>query len=568
MNADVNGISAGEAWSFARVDEFWTYYKPLTPWGRDEADARTVLADRDELGRRYDDIDAALAWIRAASDEPSTLDRLSYHLKRMPRIPLYAKDSYELVELFQVKKFIANYRGTIESAGSGLTERFGLGSWAAGSALGALAVELSKGGSDPESLYLADTYDAALAGARVGIAAAAALVESERTRAEAAALEVFGVVFDGREFVVAPRDAALAMAGSGGHYGVEPYDDARYVVRILPSPAALEAMGRLEGFRESERLAEERVVASLSALVRDAMPELRLAIAVITRWDRARAGAVLAIEFGMSRPVLDADGMELETARFKPCEDECLRLGLEYTPLCARFGKNAVVLFGSNMGGKTVVLQTIAFFQLVAQAGLFVPAGRFGTRVYDRIEYVGERGGERLAGLSGFGLEVWRLDAVRSPAVNGGKGVTLAVFDELARTTGSHEAEALLSAVVEAYAGTADRAFFATHFRGVARVDGAEYLKMRGLDKAAVETSLLAAKRPGPSDDDVAGDDNVVGDCSLAARLAGINRFMRYEVIEDGGSSTESDALAIASLLGLDEHIIERARWFLTKGGV
>ena len=58
---------------------------------------------------------------------------------------------------------------------------------------------------------------------------------------------------------------------------------------------------------------------------------------------------------------------------------------------------------------------------------------------------------------------------------------------------------------------------------------------MRGLDKAAVETSLLAAKRPGPSDDDVAGDDNVVGDCSLAARLAGINRFMRYEVIEDGG---------------------------------
>jgi hypothetical protein len=561
-------IAAGEAWGFARMDEFWAHYRCLTPWGKDEAGAQTVFADPDELEKRYDDIDEALAWIRGSSSDPSTPDRLSYHLKRMPRVPLAAKDSYELVELFQVKKFIANHRGTIAASGTRIVECFNLDAGSDGSALGVLAAELGRGGSDPESLYLADAYDAGLAEARAGIAAEAAILEAERSRAETAAAEEFGISFDGREFVVAPEDAALAMAGLGGRYSVEPYDDTRFVVRIMPSPAALEAMGRLEGFREAERLAEERVIAGLSALVRDAMPELRLAVAAVARWDRARAGAVMAMEYRMSRPVLDVRDMVLETARFIPCEEECLHLGLAYTPLCAHFEKNAVVLFGSNMGGKTVVLQTILFFQMVAQSGLFVPAGRFGTRVYDRIEYVGERAGERLAGLSGFGLEVWRLGNAWSPAAVSGNGGTLAVFDELARTTGSHEAEALLSAVVEAYTGTTGRAFFATHFRGIARVAGAEYLKMRGLDTVAVESALLATARPGPPNDNQVGDDNEVGDKHLAARLAGINKFMRYEVIDDDGAPSDSDALAIASMLGLDENIISRARWFLTKGGV
>jgi hypothetical protein len=120
VNAGMNAGAAGEAWGFARVDEFWTHYQCLTPWGRDEADRRALLSDSGELGRRYDDIDAVLAWMRGASGESSTLDRLSYHLKRMPRIPLSAKDLYELVELFQVKKFLANYRGTIAAAAGSL----------------------------------------------------------------------------------------------------------------------------------------------------------------------------------------------------------------------------------------------------------------------------------------------------------------------------------------------------------------------------------------------------------------------------------------------------------------
>ncbi|MBU0926352.1 MAG: hypothetical protein KKA67_01250 [Spirochaetes bacterium] len=582
-----------EAWSFAQLDDFWDRYSPLTPWGKDEREARVVYADAELLEGRYDDIEAVLGLMREDKAAPESLDslardRVSYHLRRMPRLTLEPRALYEVLELFQIKKFIANYKGAVSALGEGLSAAFGMSPLERGSAASSLASELDRGGSDPETFYVADCYDPGLADARAGIAAADAIVAEERVRAEAEARLAFGVSFDGREFIVAPKDAARAMlsgegpdgrmGGAAGRYAAEPYDDARYLVRLLPSPRAVEAMAERERYLADERRAEERVVARLSALAAAAMPALASAVAATTRLDRARAGAELALAFGMSRPRLSSCATRLVDARFVPCADECRGMGLEYSPLSAEFDSGAVVLFGSNMGGKTVVLKTLLFFQLLAQAGLFVPARTFETSVYDRVEYVGELSGERLAGLSGFGLEVWRLMAAGAggagpggPGDQGDRGDrgdrrVLVAFDELARTTGSHEAEALLSAVVESYARAyeavaggagGDRAFFATHFRGVARIEGAEYRRMRGLDRAAAAAALERTGGAGP----VAG-------AELSERLAGINRHMRYEVVDDDGSGSESDALAIASLLGLDPRIVERARYYLTKDGV
>lgn len=576
---------ASEAWDFADVDSFWEGYKPLTPWGKDEAQTKTVLSERKLIEERYDDIEAAMAFMIGKADDTSVLERVSHHLRRMPRLSLEAKRSYELLELFQIKKFLANYRGLVSTLGEGLSDRFGMASLATGSASLILASELDRGGSDPETFYLADVYEPALAEARAGVAAADAVITRERIRSEAEARLSFGISFDGREFIIAPKDTARAMmsacgsgtAGSAVGFAVEPYDNERYIVRILPTPEAIDSMSDREGWLEAERVAEGLVIARISLLASEAMPELTAAVAATTRWDRARAGAELAISHDMCRPHLESDSMRLVQARYIPCASECERMGLSYAPLCVEFASGAIVLFGSNMGGKTVVLKTILFFQLLAQAGLFVPAGRFETRVYARIRYVGELSGERFAGLSGFGLEVWRLKTVMA-ALPGptapGEGGTLVAFDELARTTGSHEASALLSAVVEEYSGEeslgrGDRAFFATHFHGVARVQGAEYRRMKGLDRKAASaalkvTGLDSTASLSSADKGISSPEGM----ALAERLAGINRYMRYEVIEDDGSGTESDALAIASFLGLDAGIIERARSYITKDGV
>lgn len=544
-----------DAWNFAQVDAFWLHYQPLTPWGRDVHQARRVLVDRAAIELRHADIEAALLWLQDRSSDPVALDRMAYHLKRMPRLPLAEKDEYEILELFQVKKFLANYRGLLSLLNRRETQRFGLVPVA-----GELAQELDRGGSDAETFYLADSYDAELGPLRSRLADMDASLRSLRSEAEYAAKADHGLVFDGREFVIFERAKAGPLLAQPGRYALEPYDDTSYLVRLLPPAQAMALSDRRERLLEQEQEAENRVLVRLSALVRQAMPELRVAVEAVLRWDLARSGAVLAQAYDLVRPDLDSPSLELVRARLVPCEEECRELGLEYTPLDARFDAPAVVLFGSNMGGKTVVLKTVLFFQLLSQAGLFVPARRFASRVYRQIEYIGALAGERLAGLSGFGFEVWRFAKASAES-----GDALIAFDELARTTGSHEAEALLSAIVEQYAGAgpATRAFFATHFRGIVRTSGAEYRKMRGLDRAAAGRDLdaSAASLNVPRE-------NQGSDIPLAERLASINKHMRYEVVDDDPAApAESDALAIARMLGLEPALVERAEYFFHKDG-
>ena len=464
-----------------------------------------------------------------------------YHLKRLPRFPLIDKDEYEILELFQIKKFLANYRSLLALLDSRESHRFGLVPVAA-----ELALELDRGGSDAETFYLADSYDAELGPLRIQLADVDASLRALRTETEAKAKADHGLIFDGREFVIYGRAQAGPLAAEPGRYALEPYDDSSWLVRLLPPAQAMALSDRRDRLLQQEQEAENRALVRLSTQVRQALPGLRVAVQAVLRWDLARAGAVLSRDHTLVRPNLDSRCLELVCARLVPCEKECRELGLGYTPLDARFEAPAVVLFGSNMGGKTVVLKTVLFFQLLAQAGLFVPARRFASRVYQRIEYIGALAGERLAGLSGFGFEVWRFAKASRES-----GDALIAFDELARTTGSHEAEALLSAIVEQYAGAgpSTRAFFATHFRGIVRSPGAEYRKMRGLDRQAAGEDLDA-------------------DAPLAERLASINRHMRYEVVnDDPAAPAESDALAIAGMLGLDPALVKRAGYFFHKDG-
>ncbi|TFG84060.1 MAG: hypothetical protein E4H20_04165 [Spirochaetales bacterium] len=527
-----------DAWNFAQMDDYWRRYEPLTPWGQDHREARRVLVDEKEIQDRHDDIDVAAQFLADAAANPVSLDRLAYHLKRMPRLPLAEKDEYELIELFQVKKFLANYRGVLSVLDDRTRGRFNLVPACPG-----LAAELDRGGSDAETFYLADSYDPGLGACRASLAAIDAEIREARAASEERAKVEFGLSFKGREFLVVARSVFHEGAPDPVTFLIDPYDDGRVLVRLLPTGSAVAAMEKRERLLESEREAENAVIRRLSALASKAMAELRGAVAALTRWDIARAGAILADQTASIRPELDSSAMLLEEARFVPCADECKELGLEYHPLSARFDSGAVVLFGSNMGGKTVALKTMLFMQLLAQAGLFVPARRFCSHVYRRVDYVGELAGERLTGLSGFGFEIWRFQE----AWQRSEGALIA-FDEPARTTGSHEAEALLSALVEAYAnGRGARAFFATHFRGVARVSGAEYRRMRGLDRAAACEALDA-------------------DAPLPERLAGINRHMRYEIVDDDDAAQgESDALAIATMLGLDCGLVERAQDYFRK---
>jgi len=128
-------------------------------------------------------------------------------------------------------------------------------------------------------------------------------------------------------------------------------------------------------------------------------------------------------------------------------------------------------------------------------------------------------------------------------AVGMRSGSLFAVFDEFARTTSSEEAEVILSAALERLASEPGcRTVFSTHFRGIERIEGVRYLRMKGLDREAARRAMADSNE------------------AIADRIKRINGMMEYTLAADGGPGPDgSDAVLIASLLGLDARIVDRA---------
>jgi len=631
-------VATQRAWDFARVEEFWSRFTPLTPYGRDARELRLTLDDRASLEALYDAADAALRLTERSAGP--TLDRVRYHLGRMPRLPLDGLETrgeeLEVIEVFQVKKFLSNLRAVVSLLDEDARAFFRLHF-----ASVELAALLDAGGSDPETFFIADSYEPSLAALRAEIAEVDEALRVSRAARAKTVLAEQRLDFAGRDFLVVPHETARSLlascaerstagpsaAGSSAAgrpatehsaadplvtgrpegaaaFIVEAYDGESCIVRLQDDETVLLLEERRSILAGREREAEVRALRSLTAAIVAEAGRLRAYVEAIRDFDLALARARLTKELGLVRPRLGSERLAVARGVFLPCAKDCEAMGLRYTPVDLDLPEPAAVIFGSNMGGKTVALQSLLFFQILAQAGHFVPAQSFKTVVHSRIVYVGgleqTSGREEGRGLSGFGFEIRSfVEAVapampaeraslgaasepppaagpsarpapsiatptaqrpagpRPPPAAAGPSTAAAtepqgafiVFDEFARTTASREAEAILSAAIESLASTpGGRALFSTHFHGVRRVRGVRFLRMLGLDRRALGESLETA---GP----------------LAERIRRINGLMRYELAEEDERLGEgSDAIAIASLLGLDRAIVERATTIYSSG--
>lgn len=522
-----------EVLAYAEFESLWARFAPETPFGRDAKAAAGLITDGAELEAHWDRTERALELLDRLTSDPVRLSRLSHHLKRLPRFQEEARSVYDEVELFQVKKLLHNAQGLLELIDSDLRAAFGLPEPPP-----ALARLLDQGRQSAESFYVADAYSPELAAARAVLQEADAALAAVRTRRAEAIEARWGLDLRGRDFLVVPHARLGELSDTLGLLQVEPYDRARVLVRPLPSGEELALLERRTALLGQERICEDAVLSRLSEAVREALPELLRLKEALTALDLALARARLARELGLTRPHLTSGPLCIQGGRFLPCEALCRDLGTPYLPLDLDLDRGTTVVFGSNMGGKTIALKTVAFLQLCAQHGLFVPATRFETRVFHTLAYIGEgRERERTQGLSGFGFEIRQLvEALEAPGVP-----ALLLFDEFARTTSSHEAEALLGALVEALAERDEVvALFSTHFRGLPRTPQAAYLRMGGLDRAGLDLREGAGE-------------------GLDARIRRINTHMRFRLVPDEGRPAASDALAVAALLGLDPRLAARA---------
>lgn len=534
--------------AYAQFGFIWDRFLPETPFGRAAKEALGPLSDAAALERIWNETEAALVLLRALENDAARLSQIQHHLKRLPRTCVEAKPCYDEVEIFQFKKFLHNYKGLARLLDPAARVLFGL-------EYGSEALErlLDQGRQSAESFYVADAYSEALAGARREIREADAAIQALQAQRSAEIEARWGFAFGAKAFLLVPREALGRPEEASGLLRVEPFDETKVAIRMQASAEEFLWQDRRSALLARERAAEDAVLESLSETLRHELPRFERYQEAVTRFDLAFARARLAREHGLMRPVLADGAITVTGGRFLPCEELCRELGTEYVALDARFDQRATVIFGSNMGGKTVVLKTLAFLQLCAQMGLYVPAEAFRTTLFQHFHYLGEgqagpafqgQPQQAVQGLSGFGFEIRSfVEAAR----NFGEP-TLVLFDEFARTTNSQEAEAILSAVVEWVAARPGVvALFSTHFRGIQRLPGVRYLRMKGLNREGLDLNQASGE-------------------ALSTRIRLIDQCMEYHLIPDEGGPSASDAIAVASLLGLDGAIARRATEFFTHG--
>jgi DNA mismatch repair protein MutS2 len=126
--------------------------------------------------------------------------------------------------------------------------------------------------------------------------------------------------------------------------------------------------------------------------------------------------------------------------------------------------RDITIVTGPNSGGKTRLLQAVGLSQLLAQAGLFVPAAeaRLELRSGMFVSLVQQAEPDQSEGR--LGTELLRIRKLFESLPRGG----LAILDELCSGTNPTEGEEIFQLLIELLGELSPVAFISTHFLGLA----------------------------------------------------------------------------------------------------
>ncbi len=520
---------------FAEFESFYRHFKPLTPYGRDAKAQRRLSHSVEALQVEYDRLEQVMACLPGDS---AAGERIEYHLKKIPRLNTLEKRRFETADIFLVKKFLNHYAAIAECLAPDIKDH--LDFIFESQDLFAL-VNLDAGHTD--TFYLSEQYSEQLAAERRAIKTLDEQMQALKHERLELLRNACSLDFRWKPFLVLKEDRAVQLDTS--LVFLEPFDAHHVIVKPVFPDEYFRLHAQKEQHLQQEQTYEQEVLERISQQICKERQHITEYIESVQRLDLLLAKARVCTTFQMTRPALRAHhgSITVKAGRFLPLFERCQHLETTYYPLNVNFEQQVIVISGSNMGGKTVLLQSIAFFQLLAQMGFFVPAEYFETVVFEHIHYIGEQRHESVEGLSSFGLEMFRF----MNAYEDITGKTLYLIDEFARTTNSHEARALISAILNVLTEHQHvYGFLSTHFMELPKLEHLAFYRMKGLNEEAYRTYFQKDAH-----------------YDLVERIRLTNSFMEYNVVPDTERHTSRDALKIAQILGLDQHIIHYAEEYL-----
>ncbi|MEO6913133.1 MAG: hypothetical protein ABI182_03810 [Candidatus Baltobacteraceae bacterium] len=470
--------------------------------------------------------------------DPSRVDAIRDALRAAPdAIGAIARgamgETFTDAALLEVQRFcdvVGRVRGLLEGVRAWSSEAPG--------EIEEVARALERGRSGKFGFYLADGFDETLSAARAAAGAAQAEYDvARRTLAERVCGRLGREDIGSDEFILMREDLRGDLPSDVHLIREAP---TYYLCELKLDGRSLEALARRDAAAESVAQAEEAVRARLSDVVRRNSAGLNRECGSLGRIDLLIAKVRFAQQHDCVMPEIVAEAsIAFEDGRFLPLADELARSGREYFTISLDL-HDVAVLTGPNMGGKSAALRACGFIAACTAFGIPVPARSARVGLFARVGWLGIGGDEEPGGLlSSFAKEVIRLREVLAR----GTSQVLVLVDEFARTTTPHEGKALLVALIERLRAAKGCAFIATHLPGVAGAAGTRHFGVRGLRK--VPQSRVTADVP-----------------AALAELAAQMDYTIAEISED--QEPQTDAIALAQLLGLDDELIAAARMALT----
>ncbi len=227
---------------------------------------------------------------------------------------------------------------------------------------------------------------------------------------------------------------------------------------FMEPQAVVNLNNKLREYQIQEKREVERILWELSQKLMPYTNSLHQNHYVLARLDVVNAKALYAHELRATEPIIDANNYVALWQAWHPLLDRekavanDIILGEEY---------QAIVITGPNTGGKTILLKTVGVIQLMAQMGLYIPAGE-NSRVGIFTEIFADIGDEQSIeqNLSTFSSHMSNIVSILKQI----NDKSLILIDEIGSGTDPQEGSSLAIAILDYIASKQSYVIASTHF--------------------------------------------------------------------------------------------------------
>ena len=227
---------------------------------------------------------------------------------------------------------------------------------------------------------------------------------------------------------------------------------------FMEPQAVVNLNNRLREYQIQEKREVERILWELSQKLMPYTNSLHQNHYVLARLDVVNAKALYAYELKATEPIIDSNNYVALWQAWHPLLERekavanDIILGEEY---------QAIVITGPNTGGKTILLKTVGVIQLMAQMGLYIPAGE-NSRVGIFTEIFADIGDEQSIeqNLSTFSSHMSNIVSILKQI----NDKSLLLIDEIGSGTDPQEGSSLAIAILDYIASKQSYVIASTHY--------------------------------------------------------------------------------------------------------